>query len=201
MPQQQAHKVDTGKKILRSFRRREEVTLTLQQQRKLKMQQKPVHKVGQHQKRTKPQLRKKDDQLKEEVVATKKDSMTTYLRSSQQKQHVARHQAQKTRKSEHSLRSKGRLIKRGKERLKKVSKEIKTAHQRPKKEQTYKRRCDKFWKNIKGIKSIANIKPARKKVLTPKIRHDKDDIITSRKGMCNTFAKFYSNLNVRKKNE
>ena len=91
--------------------------------------------------------------------------------------------------------------KRCKERLKKVSKEIKTAHQRPKKEQTCKRRYHKFWKNIKGIKSIANIKSAREKVLTPKIRHDEDDIITSRKGMCNTFAKFYSNLYAKEKRE
>ena len=46
----------------------------------------------------------------------------------------------------------------------------------------------------KVIKSIWNVKTARKKTLIPKIRDEKDEIITSRKGTANVFGKFYSKL-------
>ena len=47
---------------------------------------------------------------------------------------------------------------------------------------------------LKGSKSISNITSARKKTLIPKIRDEKDEIITSRKGIANVFGKFYSKL-------
>ena len=47
---------------------------------------------------------------------------------------------------------------------------------------------------LKGSKSISNITSARKKTLIPKIRDEKYEIITSRKGIANVFGKFYSKL-------
>ena len=50
-------------------------------------------------------------------------------------------------------------------------------HQRQQKAgQSDKRRHKQYWKNSKGFKSIGNTKSAKKKVHTPKIRDEKDEI-------------------------
>ena len=43
---------------------------------------------------------------------------------------------------------------------------------------------------LPGTKIISNITSARKKTLIPKIRNEKDEIITSRRGIANVFGKF-----------
>ena len=54
---------------------------------------------------------------------------------------------------------------------------------------------------FKGIKIVADSKSTKKKVLTPKIRDEKDEIVTSRKGIANTFAKFYDKLHAKGKHD
>ena len=73
--------------------------------------------------------------------------------------------------------------KRDKERLKNVSKKIKQCirdNKRTKKQE----KIPQISQEFKGIKSIANINSAKKNVLTPKICDEKDEIATSRKGIC-----------------
>ena len=45
-----------------------------------------------------------------------------------------------------------------------------------------------------GINSMSIIKSSRKKTLIPKIFNEKDEIITSRKGIANVFGEFNSKL-------
>ena len=47
---------------------------------------------------------------------------------------------------------------------------------------------------IQSNQEHSNIKSARQKTLIPKMRDEKDEIITSRKGIANVFGKFYSKL-------
>ena len=49
---------------------------------------------------------------------------------------------------------------------------------------------------FKGIKHISNIKSAKKRILTPKIKNEKSEVITSRRGIANGFGEFYSKLYV-----
>ena len=45
--------------------------------------------------------------------------------------------------------------------------------------------------DFKGIKSIPGIKSAKRRVLTTKIKNEKGEVITSRKGIANAFGEFY----------
>ena len=54
---------------------------------------------------------------------------------------------------------------------------------------------------FKGIRSIANSKSAKEKVLTPKIHDEQDKIVTSGKGIANTFAEFHSNLHAKEEHD
>ena len=47
---------------------------------------------------------------------------------------------------------------------------------------------------FKGVKNIPGIKPAKKRVLITKIKKEKDETITSRKGIANVFGEFYKKL-------
>ena len=42
-----------------------------------------------------------------------------------------------------------------------------------------------------GVRNIPGIKPAKKKVLITKIKNERGEIITSRKGIANVFGEFY----------
>ena len=48
--------------------------------------------------------------------------------------------------------------------------------------------------DFKRIKNISGIKSAKRKVLITKIKNEKGEVITSRKGIANVFGEFYSKL-------
>ena len=48
--------------------------------------------------------------------------------------------------------------------------------------------------DFKGVSNIPGIKSAEKKVLTTKIKNERAEIITSRKGTSNVFDEFYKKL-------
>ena len=45
--------------------------------------------------------------------------------------------------------------------------------------------------DFKGVKNIPGIKSAKKRVLITKIKNEKGEIITSRKGIADVFGEFY----------
>ena len=79
-----------------------------------------------------------------------------------------------------------------KQRLKDLSKCIKNAPEkkRMKKQQDIQRILEDF----KGLRNIPGIKSAKKKVLITKIKNDKGECITSRKGIADVFGEFYKRL-------
>ena len=48
--------------------------------------------------------------------------------------------------------------------------------------------------DFEGVRNIAGIKSAKKKVLITKIKNDKGECITSRKGIADVFGEFYKRL-------
>ena len=48
--------------------------------------------------------------------------------------------------------------------------------------------------DFQGVRNIAGIKSAKKKVLITKIKNDKVECITSRKGIADVFGEFYKRL-------
>ena len=48
--------------------------------------------------------------------------------------------------------------------------------------------------DFKGVKNIPGIKSAKKRVFITKIKNEKGEIITSRKGIANVFGEFYKKL-------
>ena len=48
--------------------------------------------------------------------------------------------------------------------------------------------------DFKGVRNISGIKSAKKKVLITKIKDDKGECITSRKGIADVFGEFYKRL-------
>ena len=48
--------------------------------------------------------------------------------------------------------------------------------------------------DFKGIKKISGIKSAKRRVLITKIKNEKGEVITSRKGVANLFGECYSRL-------
>ena len=77
--------------------------------------------------------------------------------------------------------------------LKDLSKCKKKMHQRKKK---MKRQQDiqRILEDFKGVRNIPGIKSAKKKVLITKIKNDKGESITSRKGIADVFGEFYKRL-------
>ena len=53
--------------------------------------------------------------------------------------------------------------------------------------------------DFKGVKNIPGIKSAKKRVLITKIKNEKGEIITSRKGIANVFGEFYKKFSTTKK--
>ena len=84
--------------------------------------------------------------------------------------------------------------------MKNVSKKIKQCI-RDKKKSQRQEKTQQIVEEFNGIKSISKINSARKKTLTPKLRDEKDEVITFRKGIANTFAKFYSKLYAKEKQD
>ena len=56
------------------------------------------------------------------------------------------------------------------------------------------RKDRRMLEKIKGIKKISSIKPAEKRTLIPKMKNEKGEVITSRKGIANALGEFYSKL-------
>ena len=52
----------------------------------------------------------------------------------------------------------------------------------------------KILEEFKGVRNIPGIKTAKKKVLITKIKNDKGECITSRKGIADVFGEFYRSL-------
>ena len=52
-----------------------------------------------------------------------------------------------------------------------------------------------------GIKHIANIKSRKKSVLISQMRNEEDDVEASRKGIADTFTKFYSSLYAKEEHD
>ena len=48
--------------------------------------------------------------------------------------------------------------------------------------------------DFRGVRNIPGIKPAKKKVLITKMKNEKGEIITSRKGIANVFGQFYKHF-------
>ena len=53
---------------------------------------------------------------------------------------------------------------------------------------------ERILEEFKGIRNILRIKTAKKRVLITKIKNDKGECITSRKGIADTFGEFYKRL-------
>ena len=79
-----------------------------------------------------------------------------------------------------------------KQRLKDLSKRIKNASEkkRMKRQQDIQRTLEDF----QGVRNIPRIKSTKKKVLTTKIKNDRGECITSRKGIADVFGEFYKRL-------
>ena len=102
-------------------------------------------------------------------------------------------QERMTRKSEDSSRTERSTPKEEKQRLKEVSKNIKQCirdNKRVKRQQVIQRILEDF----KGVSNIPGIISAKKKVLITKIKNERGEIITLRKGIANVFAELYKRL-------
>ena len=53
---------------------------------------------------------------------------------------------------------------------------------------------ERLLKEFKGVRNIPRIKTAKKRVLITKIKNEKGECITSRKGIADTFGEFYKRL-------
>ena len=73
------------------------------------------------------------------------------------------------------------------ERLKEVSKQIKKCI-RDKKRAKRQEDIQRILEDFKGIKNIPGIKSAKRTVLITKIKNEKGEVITSRKGIANVFG-------------
>ena len=80
-----------------------------------------------------------------------------------------------------------------KERIREVSEKIQTCI-REEKRIGKKRKLKRFQKNSQGTNNISNIKSAKKRILIQKVKNMKGEVITTRKGIANVFAKFSTEL-------
>ena len=53
---------------------------------------------------------------------------------------------------------------------------------------------ERILEEFKGVRHIPRIKTAKKRVLITKIKNEKGECFTSRKGTANTFGEFYKRL-------
>ena len=71
---------------------------------------------------------------------------------------------------------------------KKIKKSASETQKRTKRQEKIQRNLEEF----RGIKSRSCIKSGRKRTLIPKVKNDKGETITSRKGIANVFGEFCS---------
>ena len=79
------------------------------------------------------------------------------------------------------------------ERIREISKEIKKyirEHKRTKRQE----RIQKILEKVKGTRNIPNIKSVKRRILIPKVRDKEGEIIKTRQGIANVFAKFYEDF-------
>ena len=81
--------------------------------------------------------------------------------------------------------------------LKELSKKIKKCI-RDRKRTKRKEKIQRILEEVRGIKSISYVKSGRKRTFIPKVKNDKGETITSRKGIANVFGEFYSKLYAEK---
>ena len=86
-----------------------------------------------------------------------------------------------------------------KQRLQEVSKCITNVSEKKKSEKDSKT-SKKILEDFEGVKNIPGIKYAKKRVLITKIKYEKGETITSRKGIANVFVEFYKKFYDDKKN-
>ena len=79
------------------------------------------------------------------------------------------------------------------QRLKSLSKNFKKCI-REKKRMKRQQDIERILEEFKGVRSIPRIKKAKKRVLITKIKNEKGECITSRKGIADTFGEFYKRL-------
>ena len=53
---------------------------------------------------------------------------------------------------------------------------------------------ERIFEEFKGVRNIPRIKTAKKRVLITKMKNEKGECITSRKGIADTFGEFYKRL-------
>ena len=53
--------------------------------------------------------------------------------------------------------------------------------------------------DFKGVKNIPGVKSSKRRVLTTKIKNEKGEVITSRKGIANVFWEFHKKYTTTKK--
>ena len=80
-----------------------------------------------------------------------------------------------------------------KQRLKDLSKNIKNASER-KKRMKREQDIERILEEFRGVRNIPRIKTAKKRVLITKIKNEKGECITSRKGFADAFGEFYKRL-------
>ena len=80
-----------------------------------------------------------------------------------------------------------------KQRLKDLSKSFKKMHQR-KKRMKRQQDIERILEEFKSVRNIPVIKTAKKRVLITKIKNEKGECITSRKGIADAFGEFYKRL-------
>ena len=68
-------------------------------------------------------------------------------------------------------------------------------YQRQKKSRRHEQ-IQRILEEFKGIKNISNIKSAKKRIFTPKIKNEKGEVIKLRKLIANGFVEFHSKLHV-----
>ena len=74
--------------------------------------------------------------------------------------------------------------------MKEVNKQFKTCI-RDKQRAERRDEIQRILEDFKGIKKIPGIKSAKKRVLITKIKNEKGEVITSRKGIANVFGEFF----------
>ena len=64
-------------------------------------------------------------------------------------------------------------------------------YQRQKKNEKRQQDIKRILEDFKSVKNISGIKSAKKRVLITKLKNEKGEIITSRRGIANVFGEFY----------
>ena len=83
--------------------------------------------------------------------------------------------------------------KHSKDRILEISKEI-TKCIRDNKRLKRQEKIQKILEKVKGTKNISSIKSVKKRILIPRVKNNEGEVVKSRQGIANVFAKFYDDL-------